>query len=262
MKELEDKLIDFIDQKLDYEEMKKVENAITQSEALNREYLQLKGIMQAMDIEKECLPSVGMRHNFESFLAEEIEKAEHSKAGVHDDSKIKHFDFRALLKYAAAGLVLVVVGVLLGQNITKDQQLTAMASELQESRTEMFAMLDENSTSQRIKAVNIGYNFTAPDSDILNALIQTMNTDESSNVRLAAVNALEKFSNERKVVDALVESLDIQKDPMVTITLINILASIKEEKALEKFEKIAKNENHLNYVKDEAELGIITLKTI
>jgi len=255
MNELSTQLIDFIDKNLTAEEHSKVEQAIAESPSLQGEYRALKHVMQLMDEEQRCLPSDQLKHRFDQFLEEATETAK-------EEGNIVKFNPQSLLKYAAAALLLLVAGYFVGQGLQSDANTHEYAETNQFTEAQMIAMLDEPSTSQRIKAVNIGYEMEHSDDRIIEALIETMHKDESSNVRLAAANALEKFSSNEKVVDALIYSLETPNDPMVTIAVINILASIKEKKALEPLEKIAKSNSHLNFVKDEAEVGIFKLKTI
>ncbi len=257
MSELNTQLIDFIDKNLSAEEHRKVEQAIAESSALKAEYLELKHMVTLMENAPQCTPSSKLKSNFDSLLAQEEEAIQSAKKG-----KSILFNPQFLMKYAAAAALLLVAGYFVGQNIGNKNTIETIAEEGQFTEAQMIAMLDEPSTSQRIKAVNIGYNMEDADDKIIDALIETMHTDESGNVRLAAANALKKFSSNDKVVDALIYTLEKSNDPMVTIEVINILASIKEKKALEPLEKIAKSNSHLNFVKDEAEVGIFKLKTI
>jgi len=257
MNELSTQLIDYIEKNLSAEEHNKVEEAIAHSASLQEEYKQLKHVMGLMAEEPLCIPSDSLRNRFDQMLEKESDAIQKT-----EQNKTVSFNPRSLLKFAAAALVLLVAGYFVGQNLGTATSDPTYAEEGQFTEAQMLAMLDEPSTSQRIKAVNIGYTMNNADDRIVEALIETMHTDESSNVRLAAANALNKFSSNEKVVDALLHALETPDDPMVTIAIINILASINEKKALEPLEKIAKSNSHLNFVKDEAEVGIFKLKTI
>jgi HEAT repeat protein len=120
----------------------------------------------------------------------------------------------------------------------------------------VFSKLDQQSASQRIQAVNYARDITTPDYQIISALIKTMNTDENSNVRMAAIQALSRFTEESIVVDALVSSLDIQTDPLLQITLINILVELKEERAVDAMKKLLDQEETHETVKRMAQKGL------
>ena len=83
-----------------------------------------------------------------------------------------------------------------------------------------------------------------------------MNTDDNSNVRMAAIQALSKFTDESAVLDALVSSLEIQTDPLLQITLINILVDLKEERAVETMKKLLEQEETHETVKKLAQKGL------
>ena len=123
----------------------------------------------------------------------------------------------------------------------------------------MQLLKDETSTSGRIKAVNYSYQMPDTDHRIVETLIQTMNEDKSTNVRLAAVEALFRFSNDPRVRMALCESLRTQKDPIIQISIIDHLVKIKEEKAVKFFEELIQDTETIDHVKDQAQLGIFKM---
>ena len=86
-----------------------------------------------------------------------------------------------------------------------------------------------------------------------------MNIDKSTNVRLAAMEALSHFSDEPNVRTALCKSLAVQTNPMIQLSLIKILVNMKEQQAVEYFEKIIEKENVAPEVKDEAQMGIFKM---
>ena len=121
-----------------------------------------------------------------------------------------------------------------------------------------MAKLDQSSASQRIQAVNFTQDLSQPNKEILETLIQTMNTDDNVNVRMAAIYALSKFTNENIVRNALVNSLKTQEDALLQITLINILVQIKEDKAVDVMKDIIQKEETIDAVKQMAEKGLTT----
>ena len=92
-----------------------------------------------------------------------------------------------------------------------------------------------------------------------NALIETMNTDDNANVRLAAVDALSEFADEDKVRKALINGLATQDKAVVQIALINLMVRLKENRAIEPLKKIIEDDNSIEVVKDEAHFGVFKL---
>jgi len=123
----------------------------------------------------------------------------------------------------------------------------------------VFTLLQEESASQRIKAVNYAENMTSPDPKVIGALINTLDHDKNVNVRLTCLYSLTKFSDNLLVRDALVASLTRQTEPIVQIVLINLLTEMKEPKARRSFQEIISNEKSSKEVKNIAEKGLRTI---
>lgn len=127
----------------------------------------------------------------------------------------------------------------------------------------VFAKLNNmQSPAQRIMAAERAYELSdKTDRDIVDALVKTMNEDPSTNVRLAALDALGKFHRQPYVKKQLVTALKKQKDPFVQIELIKMLTQMKQASVLRELEKIAEDENTIKAVKDHAYAGILHLKS-
>ena len=161
----------------------------------------------------------------------------------------------------AASIILVAGGVLVGMQLNNSGSSKAEIAELKDEMQRikegmMLTMLNQESASQRIQAVSYADELQKPNQKVIQALIQTLNTDENLNVRLAAANSISKFLNDPAVVEALVNSLRTQKEPLVQITLITILTDKKEKKAAEPIREIISNEQTLPPVKQIAEQGL------
>ena len=122
-----------------------------------------------------------------------------------------------------------------------------------------FGQLANTSASERIQAVNHSYELTQANRDITQLLINTLNFDANVNVRLAACQALARFENEPDVRDALIQSLQIQTDPTIQITLIDILVAIREKRAVHEMQRLARNQQLLDAVRLKAEEGVSRL---
>ncbi|MEL7148880.1 MAG: HEAT repeat domain-containing protein, partial [Bacteroidota bacterium] len=90
-------------------------------------------------------------------------------------------------------------------------------------------------------------------------LVNALNTDKSPNVRIAAANALEKWQNSEYVRSELVNAMEFQNNPIVQITLINMLINMGEKSAIKPFRKIAEDEKVEQLVREQAQIGIEVL---
>ena len=92
--------------------------------------------------------------------------------------------------------------------------------------------------------------------ELVSTLINTLNSDESPNVRYAALQALEKYVDYTDVRSELVKSLESQQDPLIQISLITILVEAEERSAIAPLKDIINNEDVSPEVKQQAEVAI------
>ncbi|SEJ64690.1 HEAT repeat-containing protein [Dyadobacter sp. SG02] len=170
----------------------------------------------------------------------------------------------------AAGFTLLIVGFGAGWLFqAKSENGAAMAvfegkdaGQVEEMKKVLaFEQMNNTSASERIQAVNHSYEIPDADRDITQLLINTLNFDPNVNVRLAACQALTHFARETEVKEALIQSLAIQTDPNIQISLIESLVAIKEKRAVEQFQQLARNQEVLDVVRLKATEGMNKLNT-
>lgn len=172
----------------------------------------------------------------------------------------------------AAGTILVLIGFSAGlimnmnqQNGASTQELSALKQEIQQMKTAlMHGPYQQASASERISVVNMSTRLPASkqlDEEITEILTYTMNSDKNVNVRLAAAEALFRFRDETGVRKALTHSLTRQSDPLMQITLINMLVRIKEKGAINEMQKMLMNSETPEIVRQRLQEGIAELKT-
>jgi hypothetical protein len=129
--------------------------------------------------------------------------------------------------------------VSMGGRPTGDQA-AQLQGQIQNLRQTMaLSLLDRQSASSRLEGVSWSSQVEHPDQDLLAALIGTLEHDSNTNVRLAALDALEKFSGEASVRQAMVNALSNQDSPLVQIALIDALVHIREKTAAGEFRKLS-----------------------
>lgn len=144
---------------------------------------------------------------------------------------------------------------------TEKEPTTAFVSAKVDQRKEMlFASLNNmESASTRIAAAMKAYEMKNADRDIVDALFHSMNNDPNTNVRLAALEAIARFHRESYIRKKLTASLKSQKDPVVQVELIQLLTKMKQTSILGELEKMVKDVNTTEAVKDRAYSSILTL---
>ena len=169
----------------------------------------------------------------------------------------------SLWKYTAiaASFALVVMSMVAVYFYGNQQgRVAQMEYDVNEMKEKMILSLIENqSPSKRLKAVNYIDEYEAPVGEIIIALINTLHHDDNSNVRLATAKGLEKFADRKEVRLALSSALILEEDPSVQIQLINILVSIKEKAALQVMEKLLNKAKTPDFMKEQLKAGISKL---
>ena len=87
-----------------------------------------------------------------------------------------------------------------------------------------------------------------------------MNSDKNVNVRLAAINALSEMMDKNDAIKTeLIKSLSVQENPLLQISLIQVLTESGVKEAKDEIESISNNENTDQQVKDYANSMIKTI---
>ncbi len=144
----------------------------------------------------------------------------------------------------------------------KTALLTKFSNNSMASRKLIFltGLHDMDSPAKRITAVAQAGGFKMVGQDIIKALLNTLNNDPNTNVRLAALDGLARFYHETYIRRQLIASLKTQENPTVEIALIELLTRMKEVAVLDQLDKIVANDSTMTAVKDCAYSGIFKLR--
>ena len=255
---LDSLIIDFIDNKLNSVDKQKIEKELWSNPQAFKRYEELKELLKLMDRSARLEPSEKLKMNFRAMLNEEIAAEE----------KRKTIWFRPTIYKVAAAVTLLVLGAGIGFFISNqnDQRLALIEAQMkaQEAQLaitqELLAKLNNpQSASQRMQGIKVVYKMAETNDEVVDVLVKTMNEDPSSNVRIAALEALSHFIEEDQVKRALLKSLNQQKDPVVQISLIQLLVKIKEKSVVNDLQKMVDDEGTMQAVKDAAYSGIMKL---
>lgn len=84
-----------------------------------------------------------------------------------------------------------------------------------------LSLLQQRSASERLKGVRWTEQLDEPDTEVVSALLDALAHDSSVNVRLGAVEALQRFGEQESVKRRVVSTLETQTSPLVQIALID-----------------------------------------
>jgi hypothetical protein len=245
---------DYIDGYLSGDLKVYVEKHIEEDKEWRAEYEKSAELNALMSDNQEISAPDTLKVDFEKFLNQEIEnqtKVVPINSGSNNNRRYQ----------IAAAVAILAVGYILGTSLNKGNtdEIDKLRNEMAATKALVLNSLDDKSASSRLGAVNASYSMADIDNDIINAFVITLNTDENTNVRLAALEALSKYADNENVRKALIESLSTQDKPDVQIVLINLLVQLKEKRALEPLKKLTEDEGNMEAVRDEANYGIFKL---
>lgn len=161
----------------------------------------------------------------------------------------------------ALALLLVTAGALGGHYLARPNSVSPEIAQLQgqvESlrQTVALSMLQDQSSSSRIRGVSYGSQVQRPDQQIDTALLYAVNHDPNVNVRLSAVDALEKWAHNPDIQRALVDALPMQDSPLVENELIDVLVEVNDRAAIPALQHLAGDAQTDDAVRQRAAAGV------
>jgi hypothetical protein len=202
-------------------------------------------------------PSAYFRQDFDSMLARESRA---SRLGVVRTAWYS----RPQIAWAAAA-VFAIGGFFAGTTLTSQPKPQPEVSELRQELHNMrgmvaMSLLQQQSAVERLRGVNYSVRLDNPDEDVVSALVQTLRSDSSIDVRLAATDALRKYSQRPQVRQAMAEALSLQDSPLVQLALIDAMVDLKERRAATAFAQLAASSEIDPTVKTRLEKAMQELK--
>ena len=272
-KEIQAVIVEYLDQALDAAMMEVVAAHLATCEECRQEAEELRELMQTMAGNDMQLPGPWLRENFQLMLQSELNMVVADKLLHEGDEQGggKVIEWSSPVWKVAAAVILLFGGIGIGALISSrrvsnpntpntPEQLVAMQKEIKEMKEVlMFSLINDESASQRIKAVSYAEEMSNPDQKVIETLVGTLNHDKNVNVRLAALYSLGSWADNRMVRDSLVASLPRQTEPLIQVMLINLLAEKKDSRIVAPIQEILSNKKTLPVVKDAAERSLKTL---
>jgi hypothetical protein len=298
-KEIQAKLIDWLDGSLDADTAAAVAEHVEACEECSREAKELKELLATMKESPSEVPPALLRESFDTMLQSELNmlttaniiqefpaegqddqgKSGHGDLPGHDGQNARHnqpghgghpaktvrLPFAAPVWRVAAAIILLAGGIGIGMalrsrpapEVSTNETLVALRQEVKEMKEEvMLNMIDDESASQRIKAVGYAEDMPSPNQQVIDVLVNTLNRDKNVNVRLAALYSLQRFADRRAVRDSLVNSLRNQTEPIIQVVLINLLAEKRDARAIKPIQDIMTDKKTLKEVKDAAQRSL------
>jgi HEAT repeat protein len=204
-----------------------------------------------------------MRHRFDAMLRA-YEEGRERKAALPSAAWL-----RPSLAYAA-GILILGVGFLAGRYLQPNRgasEVALLRTELSSTNDRIAAlnelvvvsMLQQHSASGRLEGVNYSLQVRQPDPEIVAALLRSLRSDSSVDVRLAALDSLRRYSDDRQVRRGIQDSLRPKQSPLVQIALIDALVEIHDTEAVSHIQHFQQTPDLSPVVRERAARGLAEL---
>jgi hypothetical protein len=171
----------------------------------------------------------------------------------------------------AASFAMLAIGLGLGYEIKQSPVTPAQIQpgpEVAQLRDEVSSMkqmvalslLQQQNAGERMRGVSYAYMAQPNDTQVLTALLTTVNNDESTSVRLSAVDALHAFGGSPVMRAAVIQSIRKQQNSLVQVALIDLLVDLKEKEAVPELQALSVDSKINAAVRQHAQQAIGKLK--
>jgi len=263
--DIKEKFPDYLIGDLRQEEKEQMQNHIAACPSCRKELESLSAIWTKLGVLPEVQPDAALRTRFYSMLEDYKNDLGEQKPKASLLEQIKNW-FRPVWTGRSAfslsfSLLFLFVGLAAGYFITgnpgRPAEISDLRQEVQNMRqTLAVSLLEQSSASERLRGVNLSVNTEKPDSGLIEALLNTLNTDSNINVRLAAVDALYLFYDFPRVKEGIAQTLFTQDSPLVQVALIDLIVNVRERQAIESLKNLIQTKTLHPDVKQHAELGL------
>jgi hypothetical protein len=249
-KDQREKLFDLLQGNLPPEEEEKVIADLERSGISRQEIAALRSVSSLIEKTPSSEPTDRMDKRFYAMLEEEKKKALLGEPET-GTKKLSFVSFLTPGLRIAAGVALFLLGWFtsgwFGSSPHGERQIAELAGEVKDLKeTLVLTMMQQSSTVERIKAVNMVSEFEEADNRIIESLIEVLNQDSNDNVRLLALEALLRYSSVPEVREGLIESIGNQTSPLIQLRLAEIMLALNEKRAAPEFQKVLQDAR-LNY---------------
>lgn len=244
MEEVKEKWMDYLSGAITLAEWEKWKLSVAGDAETERELYSLERLWKAMDgLPPAPEPSVAMHDRFYSTLAE-MKRSSRPATGTTSFNFMELFTWRRL----ALGLSIFLMGGIMGYFASPSgeykMEISALSTEMKDMKAMMMlALLEKPAAQDRLRAVSLSTELPEADTQVIDALVQTLNHDPNVNVRLVTVEALARFGKYPEVREALIQSIGKQTSPMVQIAMANAMVALNEKNAVDALQELLQKED-------------------
>ena len=274
---VQDCFIDYQDGSLPPDEAAQLRAHLASCPTCQREWSALQEITRKLDtLPADEEPSPRLREQFYAMLETHQRDADAPSPFALARGRIDRF-FAALLPAQPAlqfafAVALLCGGLLAGQHFLAKPAVIIPADdsakqELADLRKQMdsmnqlvtYSLLQQQSTSDRMKTVLATMDLKSPDRKVLTDLVGALAFDPSINVRLSAVEALAQHADDQLVRAGVLSALAREQAPLVQVAMIELLGPYRDVAARTVYEKLSRDEALDRNVREAARRALAAL---
>ena len=273
---IQESFLDYRDGRLDPAEAAAVREHLKTCLECQREWAGLQEIALKLDRLAPEEPSPRLRTQFYAMLDTHRRSADSRSPFVLMRSRLDRvfaalLPARPALQFAFACLLLVF-GVYVGArylhrpgaapapDATTARELADLRQQVDKMGTLVtYSLLQQQSTSDRLKAVLATLNVKQADQHVVSELLGALAFDPSVNVRLSALQALYPHADQAAVRAAVAASLPRDPSPLVQVSMIDFLAVTRDPVAVNALESVTKSDTYDVAVRDAARHALAQL---
>lgn len=252
-------IMEYLNGDLNHEDSARLDAYINANPAFRKEFKSMKNLWQNLEVLETPQPSLEAKDRFNAMLKgyqEGIEATPGNQLSQFFKDLVNWWQ-GSYIPQAIMGIALLLLGIQIGfnlQNGNNEQQVSGLTKEVQEMKEMMMlTLMEQQSASQRLRAVNMSYEINDQNNRITEVLLKTLSNDENINVRLAAVEALFVLADQPIVREALVNALLEQESPIVQSALIDVIYSLQEKQASNTIKQFLKNKDVNPAIREKAQ---------
>ncbi|OEK06275.1 HEAT repeat domain-containing protein [Roseivirga misakiensis] len=238
-------ITEYIDGSLSEESRKEFDAYVTEGHIDMHEVEALAELQGKMITAPEPIPTDAMSEGFYSQLnAAKVEQS--TDSGASKWEVLWQMILGTNRGRLAFGMAVLVFGIVIGRTLTGSfyqNQLTDLSAQMVDMKEMMMmTMLEEESVTKRLKGVQMSSELVSTNAEVTDAMFMTLNSDESTNVRMAALNLLAQYADDPAIREGLINSISQQESPLMQVALAELMVELQESKAVSEFKNIIEGE--------------------
>ena len=252
--EVKEQFAEYLGGTLDASVAKALEQHVASCPECQADYAGIEALWPALGtLPTPPVPSNRMRERFSAMMADERAAADRRPASRQDRSRTWVPSFRSgepLVQLALAASLLIV-GVLVGRALPPRQAQPAAppATEIAEVRSELkdmrqmltLSLMQQQSATERLRGVSWTAQIDQPGNEVVSALLDTLLHDPNVNVRLAAIDALRRFSDRTEVRQGTKQAVADRTLPLLQVAVIDFMVDTRDPQAAVLFRSLAQD---------------------